>query len=152
MRNSHLNLPKFHLNRQKTYATKTRVTCMCHQISTIKDIPYVYYALFPQGNMTKGMEVTGHLLPVPMIRMKGTLPSTFTQTQLTLFSASSGHVKRKSPSFTSQSSFSRQDEATFSSVSASISLQVKLRSSCKSQHLHQSLYLMLVLTLSQWSS
>lgn len=112
----------------------------------------MYYALCPQGNMTEGMEFTGHLLPVPMIRVKGTLPSTFTQRQLTLFSASSGHVKSKSPSFTSQSSFSGQDEATFSSVSTSISLQVKLRSSCKSQHLHQSLYLMLVLTLSQWSS
>ena len=91
----------------------------------------MYYALCPQGNMTKGMEVTGHLLPVPMLRMKGILPPTFTQIQLTFFSAKSWHVKSKSPSFTSHSSFSGQDEATFSSVSASISLQVKLRSSCK---------------------
>ena len=91
----------------------------------------MYYALRPQGNTTEGTEVTGHLLPVPMLRMKGTLPSTFTQRQLTLFSANSGHVKSKSPYFTSHSSFSGQDEATFSSVSASISLQVKLRSSCK---------------------
>ena len=111
----------------------------------------MYYALCPQGNMTEGMKVTSQLLSVPMLRMKGTLPSTFTQRQLTLFSANSGHVKSESPSFTSHSSLSGQDEATFPSVSASISLQVKLRSSCKSQHLHQSLYLMLVLTLSQWS-
>jgi hypothetical protein len=104
----------------------------------------MYYALCTQGNMTEGMEETGHLRPVPMVRMKETLPSTFTQRQLTLFSANSGHVKSKSPSFTSHSSFSGQDEATFSSVSASISLQVKLRSSCKSQHLHQLLHLTLV--------
>lgn len=45
VRNANLNLPKFHLYRQKIYATNTRVTCMCHQISAITNIPHYWHVL-----------------------------------------------------------------------------------------------------------
>jgi histone acetyltransferase (RNA polymerase elongator complex component) len=43
--------------------------------------------------MTKGMKVTGHLLPLPMLRMKGNLPSTVTQYNLPYFQPTMGMLK-----------------------------------------------------------